>query len=272
MPITALIAAARAGDAARVAALLDSGADPNETSLVEPTQLRRQETPLYATTALFEAARARCLASIAALLGAGADPNQPATPLGLTPFADAVGRCDEEVAAALLAGGADPSRGCAGVAHPALLAAASGCTPVLRALLARPGALPAHLEPHALRAAAAGGRARALALLQAAFIDAHAFDTLTAGQRAVRLRREFSKIDADGNGYVDEGELGALLRAVGVALTKEEAREAFAALDTAGDGRARLEEVGAWLLGDAAWRDAGEELGEASGGYAGERA
>jgi hypothetical protein len=271
MPVTALVAAARAGDADRVIALLAAGADPHETCLVEPQQLRRQETPLYATHALFEACRARCPRAIAALLAAGADPNQPATPLGLAPFADAAARCDEAAARALLAGGADPGRGCAAAAHPALLAAAAGCTPVLRALLRAPGALPARLEPHALRAAAAGGRAAALALLQGAFIDAHPFGELTPGQRAVRLRREFAKIDADGNGFVDETELRQLLAAVGARLSAEEQREAFAALNTAGDGRARLEEVGAWLLGDAGWRDAATEVSEASGGYAGEQ-
>jgi hypothetical protein len=273
MPVTALVAAARAGDAARVAALLAAGADPHATCLVEPTQLRRQETPLYATTALFEACRARCAASIAALLAAGADPNQPATPLGLTPLADAVARCDEEAAAALLAGGADPGAAPGALAaHPALLAAAAGCTPMLRTLLrGAPATLPRRVEPHALRAAAAGGRPAALALLQGACTDAHPLAELTPGARAARVQREFGRIDRDGNGYVDARELRALLAALGVRLGAGELREAFAALDTAGDGRARVEEVGAWLLGEAGWREAGEEAGEVAGGggYAG---
>ncbi len=280
MPVTALVAAARAGDAARITALLAAGADPSETCLVEPAQLRRQETPLYETTALFEAARARSPAAVAALLRGGADPDQPATPLGLTPFCDAVARGDAEVAAALAAAGADAGRGCAGAAHPALLAAAAGCAPLLRAALgggggggSGGGGLPRALEPHALRAAAAGGRAAALAQLQAALVHARPLDALTPGARAARLVREFARVDADGNGFVGAAELPALLAAVGAgggALTGAEAGEAWAALDTAGDGRARLEEVGAWLLGEAGWREAAEELAEA-GGYAGVR-
>ncbi len=270
MPLTALVLAARHADLPTVQALLAAGADPREVCLAEPALLARQEAPLYATHALFEACRARSLPLIEALLRApGVDVNQPATSLALTAYADACARGDAAVAAALLRDArCDAAAPCTGAAHPALLAAMTGSVPLLRVLAAH-GALPLALAAPLLRTAAANGRPAALAFLQTHFIDAQPFLALTPGQQVVKVRREFRAVDADGNGFVDRGELGALLAALGLGLTTEEAREAFAALDTASDGRATLDQLCAYLLGERGWRRGLEELREA-GGYAGE--
>ena len=270
MPLTALVLAARHGDVETARALLAAGADPTEVCLAEPVLLRRQEAPHYPTHALFEACRARCAPLIAALLAApGTDVNQPAS-CSLTPFADACARGDVQVAELLLQDPrCDASAPCTGVAHPALFAAMAGHTGLLR-LLAAHGVLTPALEGPLLRTAAANGRPEALALLQAHYIDAQPFLALTPGQQVVKLRREFRALDADGNGYVDRGELARLLGALGLGLTTEESREAFLALDTARDSRVTLDQLSAYLLGERGWRQALEELREA-GGYAGER-
>ena len=269
MPLSALVFAARHGDVGSVQALLAAGADPSEVCLAEPAALRRQEWPLYPTHALFEACRARSAPVIAALLALpGLDVNQPAS-ASLTAFADACARGDVEVAEQLLRDPrTDTGAPCTGVAHPALFAAMSGHVGLLRAL-ARHGVLAGALEGPLLRTAAANGRAEALSFLQAHFIDAQPFLTLTPGQQVVKLRREFRALDGDGNGYVDRQELALLLGALGLGLTTEERDEAFVALDTARDNRITLDQLCAYLLGERGWKRALEELRD-SGGYAGE--
>ena len=272
MPITALVYAARHGDLAAVLSLL-SQRDTNvqEVCLVEPVLLRRQETPLYPTHALFEACRSRSLPVIRALLQSPhININQPAS-CSLTPFADACCRGDVEVAEALLADPrCDASAGCTGVAHPALFGAMAGHVALLR-LLAAQGVLSGALEGPLLRTAAANGRSEALRFLQAHYIDAQPFLTLSPGQQVVKVRREFKAIDRDGNGFVDRGELVQLLGVLGLGLTTEETQEAFLALDTARDNRVTLDQLCAYLMGERGWKRGLEELKEA-GGYAGEQA
>lgn len=271
MPYTALMYAVRHGDLAVVESLLSSGVNVVEVCLVEPAVLRRQESPLYPSHALFEAVRSRNAAVVSALLASpGIDVNQPATSLSLTAFADACSRGDVEMAELLLRDPrCDSGAACSGVAHPALFGAMLGHVGLLK-MLAGHGVLGAALEGPLLRTAAANGRGEALRFLQAHFIDSQPFLSLSPGQQVVKVRREFKSLDADGNGYVDRGELEELLGTLGLGLTKEEAQEAFLALNTANDNRITLDQLCAYLLGEKGWKRGLEELKEA-GGYAGEQ-
>ena len=117
-----LIAAARAGDTERVAALLDRGADPRAAS---PD----------GTTALHWAARAAQPAAVELLIAAGADP-AAANRYGVTPLALAAENGDAASVAALLEAGVDPDAA-AGEGETALLIAArTGRVEVLDLLLA----------------------------------------------------------------------------------------------------------------------------------------
>jgi len=187
----------------------------------------------------------------------------------MTAFADACARGDVEMAELLLKDSrVDPSVGCSGVAHPALFPAMGGNLVMLKAL-AQARVLTKALQAPLLRTAAANGRTEVLSWLQAFYIDSQPFLSLTPGQQVVKLRREFKVLDVDGNGYVDRAELGELLGKLGLSLTTEESEEAFLALDTARDGRVTLDQLSAYLLGEAAWRSALNEM-KSAGGYAGE--
>jgi ankyrin repeat protein len=114
--------AARAGDAERVAALLDKGADP------------RAAAP-DGTTALHWAARAGQPATVERLLAAGADP-AAANRYGVTPLALAAENGDAASVAALLDAGADPNTATPDGETVLLVAARTGRVEVLDRLLA----------------------------------------------------------------------------------------------------------------------------------------
>ena len=117
-----LIAAARAGDAERIAALLDQGADPRAVS---PD----------GTTALHWAARAGQAAAVELLLAAGADP-AAANRYGVTPLALAAENGDAASVAALLDAGVDPDTATEEGETALLVAARTGRVAVLDLLLA----------------------------------------------------------------------------------------------------------------------------------------
>jgi Ca2+-binding EF-hand superfamily protein len=60
------------------------------------------------------------------------------------------------------------------------------------------------------------------------------------------LRNEFDRFDADGNGWIDEDEFAALLRALGVTFTPEKVVIAFMAIDVNGNGRIEFGEFKSW--------------------------
>jgi hypothetical protein len=276
MPMTELVAAVRHNDLAVVQRLCGLGADLNERCAVEPAVQRRHESPLYSTTPLFEAVRQRNKEVAAALLAqAEIDPNQTATELQLTPFCDAVSRGDLEMSAFLLRDArVDASLGSRVAAHPALYAAMAGNLDMLALFASHPAKLlpadDAALEEMLYATAAANGQKAALEFVQNYYIDSRPLGKLTPGRQLVKIRREFNKIDADGNGFCDEGEVRELFRALGLPLSDEECREAFMTLNTAGDNRVDLDELTSYWLGPDDFRKALEEL-EAVGGYGGFR-
>ncbi len=93
-------------------------------------------------------------------------------------------------------------------------------------------------------------------------------DKLTPGRQLVKIRREFSKFDDDGNGFCDNNELRDLFSAMGIPLAEDELAEAFMALNTAGDNRIDLDELTSYWLGADGFKEALREL-QASGGYGG---
>ena len=116
-----LSAAARAGDAERVAALLDQGADPRAAS---PD----------GTTALHWAARAAQATALELLLAAGADPTA-ANRYGVTPLALAAENGDAAGVAALLDAGVDPNAATPAGETVLMVAARTGRVEVLDQLL-----------------------------------------------------------------------------------------------------------------------------------------
>ncbi len=60
------------------------------------------------------------------------------------------------------------------------------------------------------------------------------------------LRAEFQKFDTDGNGYIDEPEFGALVRALGADLSNVELAVAFLAVDVNGNRRVEFGEFAVW--------------------------
>ncbi len=117
-----LIEAAKSGDATRVAALLDAGADA------------RAAAP-DGTTALHWAARAASADAVEHLLAAGADADS-ANRYGVTPLALAAESGEATIVAALLAAGADPSTSTPAGETVLMVAARTGRVPVLDHLLA----------------------------------------------------------------------------------------------------------------------------------------
>jgi Ca2+-binding EF-hand superfamily protein len=61
-----------------------------------------------------------------------------------------------------------------------------------------------------------------------------------------RLRVEFGRFDADGNGLIDRAEFGGLVGALGAGLSEVETDRAFADIDQNGNGRIELEEFSRW--------------------------
>jgi Ca2+-binding EF-hand superfamily protein len=64
------------------------------------------------------------------------------------------------------------------------------------------------------------------------------------------LRGLFAALDADGSGRLDDGELRAALKSLGVRLTPEEARYLLAQIDADGDGDISFEEFAAFVMGE----------------------
>ena len=158
-----LIAAARTGDAARVAALLAAGADAQASS---PD----------GTTALHWAARAAAAGVVGQLLAVGADPGR-ANRHGVTPLALAAQSGEPAVVGALLAAGADPNTATPAGETVLMAAARTGRVPVLDQLLAAGAAVDAAESwrgQTALMWAAAENNAGAVARLLAAGADVEA--------------------------------------------------------------------------------------------------
>ena len=158
-----LIAAARSGDAARVAVRLAEGADAGSAS---PD----------GTTALHWAARAASADAVEHLLAAGADAKS-ANRYGVTPLALAAESGAPAVVAALLAAGADPNTATPAGESVLMVAARTGRVPVLDQLLAAGAAVDATESwrgQTALMWAAAENNADAVARLLAAGADVEA--------------------------------------------------------------------------------------------------
>ena len=119
---TPLVDAAKRGDAAAVAALLDRGA-------------RVAEAQVDGATALHWASHHDDAATVRRLLEAGADVNA-ATDLGVTPLWAASQNGSAAVAEALLEAGADPNRALLAGETPLMVAARAGAPGVARLLLA----------------------------------------------------------------------------------------------------------------------------------------
>ena len=160
---TPLTEAARSGDAARVAALLDQGADARAA---EPD----------GTTALHWAARVAAAEVVEHLLAAGADPER-ANRYGITPLALAAESGEPVIVGALLAAGADPNTATPAGETVLMVAARTGRVPVLDRLLAAGAAVDATeswREQTALMWAAAENNADAVRRLLAAGADVEA--------------------------------------------------------------------------------------------------
>ncbi len=153
------------------------------------------------------------------------------------------------------------------MSHPALYAAMAGNLAMLR-LFAERGLITDDIEHSLYRTAAANSQTETLHYVENFFIDARPLDKLTPGRQLVKIRREFSKFDDDGNGFVDNNELRDLFTALRIPLTEEELAEAFLALNTAGDNRIDLDELTTYWLGAEGFKAALDELRH-SGGYGG---
>ncbi len=158
-----LLDAARSGDAARVGALLDQGADV-------------QAAAPDGTTALHWAARAASPEAVKHLLAAGADA-ESANRYGITPLALAAQSGEAAIVGALLAAGADPNTATPAGETVLMVAARTGRVPVLDQLLAAGATVDATESwrgQTALMWAAAENNAEAVARLLAAGADVEA--------------------------------------------------------------------------------------------------
>lgn len=138
----------------------------------------------------------------------------------------------------------------------------------LLGMFARNGLLTDSIEMMLLRTSAANEQRGALEYVQNHFLDVRPLDRLTPGQMIIKIRRVFKQFDDDGNGYVDQHELRSLLTGLSLPLMEDELREAFLALNTAGDNRITLDELTAYILGAGRYRAALLELHK-TGGYGG---
>jgi len=60
------------------------------------------------------------------------------------------------------------------------------------------------------------------------------------------LRDRFERVDRDGNGKIDQVELGSLLDALGAGFSEAQVRATFESIDRDGSGLIELEEFRAW--------------------------
>jgi Ca2+-binding EF-hand superfamily protein len=60
------------------------------------------------------------------------------------------------------------------------------------------------------------------------------------------LRDRFERVDGDGNGKIDQTELGSLLDALGVGFSDAQVRATFESIDRDQSGQIDLEEFRAW--------------------------
>jgi Ca2+-binding EF-hand superfamily protein len=60
------------------------------------------------------------------------------------------------------------------------------------------------------------------------------------------LRDRFERVDGDGNGKIDQAELGSLLHALGVGFSDAQVRATFESIDQDRSGLIDLEEFRAW--------------------------
>ena len=60
------------------------------------------------------------------------------------------------------------------------------------------------------------------------------------------LRDRFERVDSDGNGKIDQAELGSLLDALGVGFSDVQVRATFESIDQDRSGLIELEEFRAW--------------------------
>jgi Ca2+-binding EF-hand superfamily protein len=63
------------------------------------------------------------------------------------------------------------------------------------------------------------------------------------------LRDRFEGVDRDGNGKIDEPELGLLLDALGVGFSDAQIHATFTSIDLDASGHIELEEFRAWWTG-----------------------
>ena len=60
------------------------------------------------------------------------------------------------------------------------------------------------------------------------------------------VQNTFNRFDADHNGFIDETEFAQVLRALGAAISDDEAYTAFQAIDINGNGRIDFGEFDSW--------------------------
>lgn len=97
-------------------------------------------------------------------------------------------------------------------------------------------------RPDLRRAAASAQRKRS----QREAVGARAEAAYRQKMSSDPLRDRFERVDGDGNGKIDQTELGLLLDALGVGFSDAQVRATFEAIDVNRSGLIELEEFRAW--------------------------